>query len=140
MIFLGCCFCRPTGLFGLKILLGLPRPLKCYYERDLRDCEVVYDCKGWPVHPVTGRRTVRPISCIVEFFINIVFFFIYPPMMFYVLLKEILCRVRYPRRRIYKVERFDNIVYSEACPGKAPPGTQSSECDPCDEFGSSTSY
>ncbi|XP_063634410.1 uncharacterized protein LOC134805054 [Cydia splendana] len=67
-----------AGLWGLDWVLEEPRPIDRYRERCLRARQVVYDSKGWPVHPDTGKRTVRVVSLPVEFILNVVFFMVIP--------------------------------------------------------------
>lgn len=87
---IGCCCCTMIGLWGLDLLLGLPRRMRSYYEPELHHREVVYDESGWPIHPDTKKR-VRNISRITEFCMNLVFFYIYPLTIFFILLKRICC-------------------------------------------------
>ena len=55
--------CSPcVGMFGMKVLVDLPRPLEKYQETELVDMKVLYDVAGWPIHPQTGKRTVRALS------------------------------------------------------------------------------
>lgn len=68
---------RKIGMFGLNLLLDLPHPINHYYEPPLRSEKVIYDCDGWPVHPVTHKR-VRIINESSELCLNTVFFFAFP--------------------------------------------------------------
>ncbi|KAJ9573992.1 hypothetical protein L9F63_008622, partial [Diploptera punctata] len=56
-----CCF-PYVGMWGLDSLVKLPRQIPHYYETELHDRIVIYDCGGYPVHPDTKLRTVRLIS------------------------------------------------------------------------------
>ncbi|KAK9872518.1 hypothetical protein WA026_017985 [Henosepilachna vigintioctopunctata] len=82
---------RPIGEWGLCSMLGLPKPIKGYYEESLRDRVVIYDSCGWPIHPDTKKR-VRNASMIAEICINCIFFLIYPLVMINVIVKR-LCFV-----------------------------------------------
>lgn len=75
-------------MFGLDLLLDLPHPIVCYYEPELQDEEVVYDEKGWPVHPITRKR-VRIINESSELCINCVFFFAFPFFVIWVALQNV---------------------------------------------------
>lgn len=72
-----CCF-PAVGMWGLGMLIDLPRPLDQYVEQDLQYLPVVYDIAGWPIHPKTNLRTVRAISRQSEFCLNLIFFLTYP--------------------------------------------------------------
>ncbi|XP_017785285.1 PREDICTED: uncharacterized protein LOC108568606 isoform X1 [Nicrophorus vespilloides] len=78
---LGLYCCPPIGMCGLGALIDLPRPLPYYQEPELIDYPVNYDIIGWPVHPQTGKRTVRAISLRTEFCLNVIFFLTYPVIM-----------------------------------------------------------
>ncbi|CAG9860558.1 unnamed protein product [Phyllotreta striolata] len=67
----------PIGLWGLEVVLDLPKKIDRYYERDINRLAVVYDANGWPVHPETGDR-VRNIPAHAEFCVNLIFFIVYP--------------------------------------------------------------
>ncbi|XP_063545780.1 uncharacterized protein LOC134753772 [Cydia strobilella] len=67
-----------AGVWGLDWILEEPRPMDRYRERCLRARRVVYDTKGWPVHPDTRKKTVRVVSLPVEFILNVVFFMVTP--------------------------------------------------------------
>lgn len=54
--------CAPVGMWGLGMLIDLPRPLDHYQEPHLMHIPVRYDETGWPVHPDTGKRSVRAIT------------------------------------------------------------------------------
>lgn len=86
----GCLFCTVIGIWGLDLLLGLPRKMRCYYEPELQCREVEYDHFGWPIHPCTKKR-VRNISKITEFCMNLVFFYMYPVTILLMLIKRICC-------------------------------------------------
>ncbi|XP_025830237.1 DNA polymerase alpha subunit B isoform X4 [Agrilus planipennis] len=75
---LGLCCCPVIGMYGLGLLVQLPRPLDQYQEKEFRHCPVQYDELGWPVNPYTGMRTVRAISKRSEFFLNTIFFLAFP--------------------------------------------------------------
>lgn len=49
-------------MWSLGALVDLPRPLDSYQEPELADIPVVYDQTGWPIHPHTGKRSVRALS------------------------------------------------------------------------------
>ncbi|XP_043524238.1 uncharacterized protein LOC122536160 [Frieseomelitta varia] len=49
-----------------------------YLERDLKSRNVAFNQYGQPVHPDTGRKSVRICCRVAEFFLNLTFFFIYP--------------------------------------------------------------
>lgn len=84
-------FCCPTiGMVGLDILLDLPRMMYRYYEPELFMCEVEYDWDGWPIDPETGERA-RNISRTLEFFMNVVFFFVYPLKVVFLLVMDVCC-------------------------------------------------
>ncbi|XP_063372514.1 uncharacterized protein LOC134660667 [Cydia amplana] len=55
-----------AGVWGLDWILEEPRHIDRYRERSLRARRVVYDTKGWPVHPDTRKRTVRVVSLYVS--------------------------------------------------------------------------
>ncbi|XP_015109123.1 hapless 2 [Diachasma alloeum] len=67
----------PVGRWGLNNLVAGLR-IEEYYEPELKCRCVVTDDEGIPIHPDTGRRTVRLCSRTVEFVINSLFLFIYP--------------------------------------------------------------
>ncbi|XP_061711308.1 uncharacterized protein LOC133520700 isoform X2 [Cydia pomonella] len=67
-----------AGVWGLDWILEEPKPIDRYREHCLRTRQVVYDTKGWPVHPDTRKRTVRVVSLPVEFMLNVVFFMVTP--------------------------------------------------------------
>lgn len=94
---LGLC-CTTIGIWGLDILLNLPKPMGRYYDKDLMNRPVQYDADGWPIHPDTGEK-MRNIPATTEFCINVLFFFTYPTIMFIILLTRI-CHPfhKYPRR------------------------------------------
>lgn len=75
---LGLVCCRKIGMFGLNVLLDLPHPILRYYESSLTHCEVIYDEKGWPVHPHNRCKRTRVISKTTELCVNAVFFFAFP--------------------------------------------------------------
>nr|XP_023030219.1 hapless 2 [Leptinotarsa decemlineata] len=72
----GCCSV-PVGLWGMDMVMDLPKRINRYQEADISHRSVVYDGRGWPVHPDTGER-VRNIPLAAEFCTNVVFFVIYP--------------------------------------------------------------
>ncbi|KAF5270226.1 hypothetical protein FQA39_LY08440 [Lamprigera yunnana] len=74
---LGIMGCHSIGMFGLDTILDLPIPIRRYYESEIANHPIVYDCEGWPVHPHTYKR-VRCINSSTELCLNIVFFFFYP--------------------------------------------------------------
>ena len=80
----------PVGIWGLNVLLDLPKPMKAYYEWDIRGRTVVYDEEGWPRHPDTGKR-VRNLSTTAEFCTNLLFFYTYPAVLFVLLCKKMCC-------------------------------------------------
>lgn len=102
---LGLC-CVRIGMWGLNILLDLPKPMNRYYDKDIMDRPVRYDASGWPIHPDTGERT-RNIPASTEFCINVMFFFTYPTVIFILLLKRI-CHPfhKYPRRQEEELKRW----------------------------------
>lgn len=53
---------KKVGEFGMGLLVDLPKPLDQYQEKELRQHPVEYDVGGWPIHPVTKKRTVRVLS------------------------------------------------------------------------------
>lgn len=97
--------CVPVvSRWGLDDLLETHKMTK-YLERDLKSRNVVFNEYGQPVHPDTGRKSVRiccrwaeeakarstvhlyfefhcnarwPFLRVAEFFLNLMFFFIYP--------------------------------------------------------------
>ncbi|KAF5274105.1 hypothetical protein FQR65_LT04503 [Abscondita terminalis] len=75
---IGVCCWAPIGMWSLGALIDLPRPLDRYQEHELSHYPVVYDQTGWPVHPRSGKRSVRALSKRTEFFLNTVFFLTYP--------------------------------------------------------------
>lgn len=87
---MGRCCSTIIGIWGLDLLLGLPRKMRRYYETELCCKEVVYDEDGWPIHPHTKKR-VRNVSKITEFCTNVVFFYVYPLTILFILLKRICC-------------------------------------------------
>lgn len=122
------------GMFGMNVLIDLPRPMKHYYELELAGLEVVYDIVGWPVHPQTGQRTVRPVSTYVchfsgkrrsfsviflrntEFCMNVVFFLTYPFIML-IGLCSLCCYKSYDEEELDNeiYENVNTVVFSE-CP------------------------
>ncbi|GJQ81394.1 hypothetical protein Trydic_g18259 [Trypoxylus dichotomus] len=86
---IGLC-CLPVGMWGLNVLLDLPKPMNKYYERKLGGRYVIYDETGWPIHPDTKQR-VRNIPVVAEFCTNILFFFSYPTVVFLLVLRRICC-------------------------------------------------
>ncbi|XP_063932644.1 uncharacterized protein LOC135144552 [Zophobas morio] len=66
------------GMYGLNLLIELPRPLSRYQEKSLEHRPVVYDIGGWPIHPDSLQRTVRVLPKRTEFCLNLVFFLAYP--------------------------------------------------------------
>ncbi|XP_050508829.1 hapless 2 [Diabrotica virgifera virgifera] len=83
---LGLCFI-PIGIWGLDIILDLPRKINKYHENDISHMRVIYDEFDWPIHPVTGVR-VRNIPIQAEFCINIMFFIVYPFCVFCIIAKS----------------------------------------------------
>ncbi|XP_053985670.1 uncharacterized protein LOC128880043 isoform X2 [Hylaeus volcanicus] len=70
--------CVPAiGRWGLDAILAADKMRK-YYEKDLKSRSVVFDQFGAPIHPDTGRKTVRICNRTLEFFLNVIFFFVYP--------------------------------------------------------------
>lgn len=67
------------------------------------------------MHPDTLERT-RPMCRVLEFCLNLVFFFLYPPMVLYVILKDLCCPSAEEDHLNYRFERVDNVVYSKGCP------------------------
>ncbi|XP_011309400.1 uncharacterized protein [Fopius arisanus] len=67
----------PIGRWGLDHLLAGLRTEE-YFEPELKCRCVVTDDEGIPIHPDTGRRTVRICSRTLEFIVNSLFLFIYP--------------------------------------------------------------
>ncbi|KAJ4435146.1 hypothetical protein ANN_23722 [Periplaneta americana] len=59
---LGLCSCPAVGMWGLDMFVEQARRIPHYYEKELCDRSVIYDCAGYPVHPDTKLRTVRTIS------------------------------------------------------------------------------
>ncbi|GJQ83201.1 hypothetical protein Trydic_g18227 [Trypoxylus dichotomus] len=86
---LGLCSTR-IGMWGMDVLLELPKPIHRYYDIDLQGRNVCHDGKGWPIHPDTGAR-MRSIPATTEFCVNIMFFFTYPTITFVMLLSRICC-------------------------------------------------
>ncbi|XP_069672028.1 uncharacterized protein [Periplaneta americana] len=78
---LGLCSCPAVGMWGLDMFVEQARRIPHYYEKELCDRSVIYDCAGYPVHPDTKLRTVRTISRFAEFCINTTFFLSYPCML-----------------------------------------------------------
>ncbi|KAL6255944.1 hypothetical protein P5V15_013181 [Pogonomyrmex californicus] len=66
-----------VGRWGLDSLLETDR-MSEYFERELKYKYVITDEHGAPVHPDTRKRTVRICSRKVEFFLNVMFFLIFP--------------------------------------------------------------
>ncbi|XP_071051145.1 uncharacterized protein [Onthophagus taurus] len=75
---LGLMFFPKLGMCGMNLLVDLPRPMKKYQEPELAGQPVIYDVAGWPIHPQTGKRSVRPLSKNTEFCMNVIFFLTYP--------------------------------------------------------------
>lgn len=59
---LGLFCCAPVGMWGLGVLIDLPRSLDQYQEDEIKDREVIYDVIGWPIHPDTKERSVRALT------------------------------------------------------------------------------
>lgn len=78
----------PIGLYGLDVILDLPKPIKHYYEHDLEYRTVIYDENGWPIHPDT-RKPVHNTKLITEFFLNLLFFFIYPLALIFFIVRKV---------------------------------------------------
>lgn len=76
------------GLWGMDIILDLPKPISRYYESSLRQRKVVYNIYGWPIHPDTKER-VRNTSVSTEFCLNVVFFIIFPFSVCCIVIKKI---------------------------------------------------
>lgn len=87
---IGCCCCPLIGIWGLDVLLDLPKKMKSYYELDIKSREVEYSEDGWPIHPDTKKK-VRNISKSTEFCINMMFFFTYPLAIFFLVLRRLCC-------------------------------------------------
>ncbi|XP_018345322.1 PREDICTED: uncharacterized protein LOC108750405 [Trachymyrmex septentrionalis] len=66
-----------VGRWGLDSLLETSG-MSEYFERELKYKCMVMDEHGAPVHPDTRKRTVRICSRKAEFFLNAMFFFIFP--------------------------------------------------------------
>ncbi|XP_039303893.1 uncharacterized protein LOC120357481 [Solenopsis invicta] len=66
-----------VGRWGLDSLLETSG-MSEYYEQELKYKYVVTDEHGAPVHPDTRKRTVRICSRRAEFFLNAMFFLIFP--------------------------------------------------------------
>ncbi|XP_015837448.1 uncharacterized protein LOC103313625 [Tribolium castaneum] len=75
---LGLCCWDKIGMYGLGLLIELPRPLNQYQEKELERRSVVYDIGGWPIHPDTHERSVRVLPKRTEFCLNLIFFLAYP--------------------------------------------------------------
>ncbi|KOX71068.1 Protein HAPLESS 2-A [Melipona quadrifasciata] len=70
--------CVPVvSRWGLDDLLETHKMTE-YLERDLKSRNVVFNRYGQPVHPDTGRKSVRICCRVAEFFLNLTFFFVYP--------------------------------------------------------------
>ncbi|XP_076392265.1 uncharacterized protein LOC105663039 isoform X2 [Megachile rotundata] len=70
--------CVPAvSRWGLDALLESDK-MEEYYEKDLKSRSVVFNEFGQPVHPDTRRKSVRICKRKVEFFLNLIFFFIHP--------------------------------------------------------------
>lgn len=82
------CFSVPVGLWGLDMVLDLPRRLRRYYEPEIFHRKVVYNKAGWPIHPDSKRR-VRNIFLPAEFCVNTMFFIIYPFALMWMSLRRI---------------------------------------------------
>ncbi|CAH1117256.1 unnamed protein product [Phaedon cochleariae] len=67
----------PIGLWGMDVILDLPKRMHKYYETEIDHRQVLYDGSGWPIHPDTKKR-VRNIPLQAEFCINVIFFMVYP--------------------------------------------------------------
>lgn len=87
---IGVCCCPPMGMWGLCIILDLPKRMNRYYEPELRKYEVVYDPDEWPIHP-TNKKRVRNISRTLEFCTNVLFFYTYPIIILTLLIKRLCC-------------------------------------------------
>ncbi|XP_022907330.1 uncharacterized protein [Onthophagus taurus] len=101
---IGLLFFPKIGVCGMNLLVDLPRPIKKYQEPELAGCPVVYDVVGWPIHPQTGKRTVRPLSKNTEFCMNVIFFITYPVIIVVTLCSHICYKS-------YDEEGTDNNVY-----------------------------
>ncbi|KAG5864091.1 hypothetical protein JTB14_015685 [Gonioctena quinquepunctata] len=89
---IGCCMV-PVGLWGLDLVLDLPKRMNKYLEADISHRTVVYDEKGWPLHPDTKQR-VRNIPLAAEFCSNVIFFIICPFVVIWTMMKR-LCTSSY---------------------------------------------
>ncbi|KAL3206768.1 hypothetical protein MRX96_039926 [Rhipicephalus microplus] len=78
---LGVVGCRRVGQYGLHSCVYGRGHLKQYYEPELSKYIVQHDNEGYPIHPKTKLRT-RVISYCTEFFLNVVFFFIWPVLLY----------------------------------------------------------
>ncbi|KAJ8931182.1 hypothetical protein NQ314_015957 [Rhamnusium bicolor] len=94
----GCCVVS-VGLWGLDLILDLPKKMNSYYESSIRHRQVIYDENGWPIHPDSKER-VRNISLPAEFCINVVFFYIYPFAVLWTIIKK-LCFSSYSQPKDY---------------------------------------
>ncbi|XP_029174383.1 hapless 2 [Nylanderia fulva] len=88
------------GRWGLDSLLET-RVMSEYFERELKYKRVIRDEYGAPVHPDTRKRTVRICSRKVEFFLNTMFFLIFP---FAVCCHRLKKFFRLDRKRCYSNE------------------------------------
>ncbi|KAL1487266.1 hypothetical protein MTO96_031029 [Rhipicephalus appendiculatus] len=78
---LGVVGCERVGQYGLHSCIYGKGFLKQYYEPELSKYTVQHDNEGYPIHPKTKLRT-RVIGYRTEFLLNVVFFFIWPVLLF----------------------------------------------------------
>lgn len=107
---IGVCCCPPMGMWGLCIILDLPKRMNRYYEKEIRKYEVEYDADEWPVHPVNKKR-VRNISRTLEFCANVLFFYTYPIIIVMLLCKRLCC----PYYTFERAERESKSTQQEKC-------------------------
>ncbi|KAL6447065.1 hypothetical protein ACFW04_001430 [Cataglyphis niger] len=98
------------GRWGLDSLLETSI-MSEYFERELKYKRVVRDEHGAPVHPDTRKRTVRICSRKAEFFLNAMFFLIFP---FAVCCHRLKRFSRSDRRRCYSKESKISLMTNES--------------------------
>ncbi|XP_065168416.1 uncharacterized protein [Atheta coriaria] len=86
---LGLCI-MSIGMWGLPVVLDIPKPMKRYYERSLRKEAVIYDEKGWPINPFS-HKPARNISIATAFCSNLVFFYTYPLACTVIIFRRLCC-------------------------------------------------
>lgn len=93
---IGLCCCTEVGAWGLDIFRRKPKHLCEYLEKKFKSRTVIFDSKGYPIHPDSRKRTVRTHSQPVQFILNVFFFLVYPYFALYKLMRRFICQGSFP--------------------------------------------